>query len=111
VTLSQGLADKCSFQVADALQQPFNDNSFDLVYSMESGEHMPIKQKFVSELARVCAPGGRILIVTWCHRDLDEVCILLYMYDKHTLLCMQTLQIRTCTGASGTVHYRTFGSR
>jgi len=24
----------------------------------------------VSELARVAAPGGRVLIVTWCHREL-----------------------------------------
>jgi tocopherol O-methyltransferase len=30
--------------VADALQQPFPDGSFDLVWSMESGEHMPDKQ-------------------------------------------------------------------
>ncbi|KAG5177595.1 gamma-tocopherol methyltransferase [Tribonema minus] len=67
-----GLADKCSFQVADALEQPFEDNSFDLIWSMESGEHMPLKQQFVGELARVCAPGGRVLIVTWCHRDLEE---------------------------------------
>lgn len=27
--------------------------------------------QFVSELARVAAPGGRIIIVTWCHRDLS----------------------------------------
>ena len=64
----QGLGDKASFQVADALQQPFEDNSFDLVWSMESGEHMPDKARFVGELARVCMPGGRIIIVTWCHR-------------------------------------------
>lgn len=31
-------------QVADALSQPFPDASFDLVWSMESGEHMPDKQ-------------------------------------------------------------------
>jgi tocopherol O-methyltransferase len=31
-------------QVADALHQPFPDASFDLVWSMESGEHMPNKQ-------------------------------------------------------------------
>lgn len=67
---SQGLSDKASFQVGDALEQPFPDNQFDLVWSMESGEHMPNKQKFVSELARVAAPGGRIIIVTWCHRNL-----------------------------------------
>src|SRR5690348_2694491 len=60
-------------QVADALAQPFKDNSFDLIWSMESGEHMPNKPQFVQELARVCAPGGKVLIVTWCHRDLKEV--------------------------------------
>lgn len=26
--------------------------------------------KFMGELARVAAPGGRIILVTWCHRDL-----------------------------------------
>ena len=36
----QGLAQRVSFQVADALQQPFADASFDLVWSLESGEHM-----------------------------------------------------------------------
>ncbi|KAI4322010.1 hypothetical protein L6164_021736 [Bauhinia variegata] len=67
---AQGLADKVSFQVADALEQPFPDGNFDLVWSMESGEHMPDKAKFVAELARVAAPGATIIIVTWCHRDL-----------------------------------------
>lgn len=38
---------------------------------MESGEHMPDKPTFVNELIRVAAPGGRIIIVTWCHRDLE----------------------------------------
>ena len=68
----EGLGDKVKYQVADALAMPFEDESFDFVWSMESGEHMPDKTKFVNELARVCAPGGRILIVTWCHRVLDE---------------------------------------
>lgn len=68
----QGLAEQCHFQVADALDMPFADNSFDLVWSLESGEHMPDKQQFVNELFRVATPGGRIIIVTWCHRDLEE---------------------------------------
>jgi len=66
----QGLSDRCTFSVADALAMPFPDAKFDLVWSMESGEHMPDKAKFVGELCRVCAPGGRVLIVTWCHREL-----------------------------------------
>uniref|UniRef100_A0A2N9HXK5 Methyltransferase type 11 domain-containing protein n=1 Tax=Fagus sylvatica TaxID=28930 RepID=A0A2N9HXK5_FAGSY len=63
---AQGLADKMP------LEQPFPDGQFDLVWSMESGEHMPDKAKFVNELVRVAAPGGTIIIVTWCHRDLAD---------------------------------------
>jgi tocopherol O-methyltransferase len=68
----QTVDDLCHFQVADALNQPFGDDEFDLVWSLESGEHMPDKKKFVSELFRVAKPGGRIIIVTWCHRNLAK---------------------------------------
>jgi tocopherol O-methyltransferase len=68
----QGLTDQCNFQVADALDMPFKTGSFDLVWSLESGEHMPDKKQFVNELFRVARPGGRIIIVTWCHRDLEK---------------------------------------
>ena len=60
-----------TIQVADALDMPFEDNTFGLAWSLESGEHMPDKAKFVNELMRVIAPGGRVIIVTWCHRDLE----------------------------------------
>lgn len=70
ISKAQGLGERANFQVADALQQPFSDGSFDLVWSMESGEHMPDKRKFVNELTRVCAPDGTVIIVTWCHRVL-----------------------------------------
>ncbi|KAK9154942.1 hypothetical protein Sjap_002422 [Stephania japonica] len=39
-----------SFQVGDALQQPYPDEQFDLVWSMESGEHMPDKMNLVCRL-------------------------------------------------------------
>jgi len=68
----QGLEGRTSFEVADALDMPFEDNSFDLAWSLESGEHMPDKSKFIQELFRVTRPGGRVIIVTWCHRDLLE---------------------------------------
>jgi tocopherol O-methyltransferase len=63
-----GLGQRVSFQVADALAMPFPDESFDLVWSMESGEHMPDKQKFLQECYRVLKPGGKFLMATWCHR-------------------------------------------
>jgi len=67
----QNINNLAQFQVADALDMPFDDDSFDLVWSLESGEHMPDKRKFLDELFRVAMPGGRIIIVTWCHRDLE----------------------------------------
>jgi MPBQ/MSBQ methyltransferase len=41
----------------DALAMTFPDNSFDLVWACESGEHMPDKKKYVEEMCRVLKPG------------------------------------------------------
>jgi tocopherol O-methyltransferase len=60
------------FQVANALDMPFADNSFDLVWSLESGEHMPDKVKFLQECHRVLKPGGTFIFATWCHRSTDR---------------------------------------
>jgi tocopherol O-methyltransferase len=60
------------FQVADALNLPFADQSFDFIWSLESGEHMPDKAKFMQECYRVLKPGGTFLMVTWCHRPIDR---------------------------------------
>lgn len=65
-----GLAASVQFQVADALDMPFADDTFDFVWSMESGEHMPDKEKFLAECYRVLKPGGTFLMATWCHRPI-----------------------------------------
>ncbi|MBW4576256.1 MAG: methyltransferase domain-containing protein [Aphanothece sp. CMT-3BRIN-NPC111] len=67
------LSTKAQFQVADALNMPFPDQSFDLVWSLESGEHMPDKEKFLQECYRVLKPGGTFIMATWCHRPTDGV--------------------------------------
>jgi len=61
---------QAQFQVADALNMPFASSSFDLVWSLESGEHMPDKAKFLQECYRVLKPGGRLILATWCHRPI-----------------------------------------
>ncbi|MDM9385059.1 methyltransferase domain-containing protein [Chlorogloeopsis sp. ULAP01] len=66
------LGSKTNFQVADAQAMPFSDNSFDLVWALESGEHMPDKVKFMQECYRVLKPGGKLIMVTWCHRPTDD---------------------------------------
>ncbi len=89
-----GLAARTVFQVADALEMPFADQSFDLVWSLESGEHMPNKQKFLQECYRVLKPGGKFIFVTWCHRpiappypplDSDEQKLLEKIYQVYCL--------------------------
>ncbi|MEO0408582.1 MAG: methyltransferase domain-containing protein [Cyanobacteria bacterium P01_A01_bin.135] len=60
------------FEVADALAMPFPDQSFDLVWSLESGEHMPDKAQFVAECYRVLKPGGTFLMAAWCHRPTED---------------------------------------
>ena len=58
-TEAQNLSGLLEYSVNDAMNMPFNADSYDLTWSMESGEHMPDKHKFVDELVRVTAPGGR----------------------------------------------------
>ena len=57
------------FRVMNALAMDFPDNSFDLVWACESGEHMPDKKKYVEEMVRVLKPGGTLVVATWCQRD------------------------------------------
>ncbi|WP_427160363.1 methyltransferase domain-containing protein [Aliinostoc sp. HNIBRCY26] len=67
------LSDKSQFLVADAQAMPFDNDTFDLVWSLESGEHMPDKTKFMQECYRVLKPGGTLIMVTWCHRPTEEL--------------------------------------
>merc|ERR1719460_736953 len=60
-------------RVMDALNMEFPDNTFDIVWACESGEHMPDKKRYVEEMTRVLKPGGKIVIATWCQRDENGV--------------------------------------
>jgi ubiquinone/menaquinone biosynthesis C-methylase UbiE len=50
------------FQVADAHQLPFADNTFDAVVNIESAQHYSDVHRFLSEVHRVLKPGGHLLI-------------------------------------------------
>jgi MPBQ/MSBQ methyltransferase len=66
--------DNVSFQVMDALNMGWEDESFDLVWACESGEHMPDKKKYIDEMTRVLKPGGSIVIACWCQREEGNTC-------------------------------------
>ena len=57
------------FQVDDAMALSFPDASFDVVWSVEAGPHMPDKAVFAKELLRVLKPGGILVVADWNQRD------------------------------------------
>lgn len=61
------------FTVMNALEMEFEDNSFDIVWACESGEHMPDKEAYINEMMRVLKPGGKFVMATWCQRDDRDV--------------------------------------
>jgi ubiquinone/menaquinone biosynthesis C-methylase UbiE len=58
-------------QIADAENLPFEDNSFDAVYSWGVLHHSPDTQKAVNEVYRILKPGGLAKIM---------------IYNKHSLI-------------------------
>ena len=57
------------FLVDDAMALSFSDASFDVVWSIEAGPHMPDKAVFAEELMRVLKPGGVLVVADWNQRD------------------------------------------
>lgn len=58
---------KSDLRCADAEHLPFDDNSFDYVYSWGVLHHTPDTEKAIDEVYRVCRPGGRICVMLY-HR-------------------------------------------
>jgi MPBQ/MSBQ methyltransferase len=57
------------FRVDDAMALSFPDGSFDVVWSIEAGPHMPDKAVFARELMRVLKPDGVMVVADWNQRD------------------------------------------
>ncbi len=62
----------CRFEVMNALDLKFPKGSFDGVWSVEAGPHIPDKQQFADEMLRVLRPGGVLVIADWNQRDLTK---------------------------------------
>jgi tocopherol O-methyltransferase len=87
----KGLASCVHFQVADGLNPPFPDESFDVIWSLESLEHIPEKATFMENCYRLLKPGGKLIVATWCHRNTppelsdDEQALLEKIYHAYHL--------------------------
>lgn len=69
LAVEQNVAANTHFTVMNALAMDFPDDSFDIVWACESGEHMPDKKAYISEMMRVLKPGGKFVMACWSQRD------------------------------------------
>ncbi|MET0132964.1 MAG: methyltransferase domain-containing protein [Kibdelosporangium sp.] len=59
---AEGLTDRVRFQLADAMELPFEADSFDAAWLFESPPHMPDRVSVFKQVARVVRPGGLIAL-------------------------------------------------
>ena len=64
-----GLANRASFEYADAMALPYPDASFDAAWAVESMLHMPDRSQVLREIARVLRPGARLVIADFLLRQ------------------------------------------
>ena len=64
--------DRIEYRLADAKELPFEDASFDTVYSNTILHHIPDPRPFLSEARRVLRPGGALLIRDLYRPDTPE---------------------------------------
>ena len=57
------------FKVDDAMSMSFSDSTFDVVWCIEAGPHMPNKAMFAHELMRILKPDGILVVADWNQRD------------------------------------------
>lgn len=60
LTARVGLADRVQFQQGNALDMPFADGSFDLVWTEQFAMHVADKERLYGQVYRVLRPGGRL---------------------------------------------------
>ncbi len=61
-----GLDGSCRFLLANFMDIPLEDGSFDAVYSLEALCHAPDTRRAFEELYRLLRPGGELAAVDWC---------------------------------------------
>ena len=86
-----GLADKVSFRHADAMELPFEDESFDAVFALGSMGHMPDRVVVLREVARVLRPGGRVVLT-------DEVLRGAALEDEEQAYILAMVAATWCAG-------------
>ncbi|MBL4866122.1 MAG: methyltransferase domain-containing protein [Pseudomonadales bacterium] len=62
IVRKQGIEDKVRFEKMSFLDTSFDDNTFDVVWGMESVCYAENKEEFLTEAFRILKPGGRVAV-------------------------------------------------
>ncbi|MFH1401390.1 MAG: class I SAM-dependent methyltransferase [Parcubacteria group bacterium] len=79
IKIAKEIYPSVDFRVADALNLPFSDDSFDKIAAIAVLHHMPSEEtriKFLKEAKRVLRPGGFLFITVWNFREFKEFFLL-----------------------------------
>jgi ubiquinone/menaquinone biosynthesis C-methylase UbiE len=64
-TAAAGLSDLVSFHLGNALDIPFHDATFDVVWGEDAWCYITDKDRLIGEVARVLKPGGTLAFTDW----------------------------------------------
>ncbi len=64
-TEAEGLSDKIEYRQGDAIQNPWEDNTFDVIWGEDAWCYIAEREALLNEAARVLKPGGVIAFSDW----------------------------------------------
>ncbi len=76
---------EATFVRGDATELPFQDASFDAVFSFAVLHHIPseeLRARFISEMRRVLRPGGTLIVSAWSLYDASHLLPLLWSWTR-----------------------------
>jgi cyclopropane fatty-acyl-phospholipid synthase-like methyltransferase len=73
------LESQVNFKIEDYTKTSFEDNSFDVIWAIESITSAPSKMNFAKEATRILKPGGKLIIADYFKSNDNQI-------DKHNLL-------------------------
>ncbi len=63
-----GLTEQVTIEAKDMMSLAGTGEKYDLIWSMESAEHIADKQGLLNMFYDLLKPNGRLIMATWCHR-------------------------------------------
>ena len=91
---SRGLSDQVTFQRVEPGPLPFDDASFDVVFTKDAMTHIDDKASLFAEVRRVLVPGGHFLASDWLYAEdaASDPAFRAWMGDDAELFKLDTIE-------------------